>query len=324
MLPRKQKMLLAASTGGHLAQLRIISDVLDLDPESLWVTFDSAQSRSLLAGRRVRYLPYIRPRGYAAAARVLPRFHRLLRQERFEAVLSTGAAIAAPALIAAAVRGTPAHYVESVSRFDGPSVTGRFVEHIPGVQCYTQHRRWASSRWEYDVSVTDRLLAQVPARPVAERSGGRRYFVTLGTIEPYRFDALVDNLLAVLPTGAEVTWQLGSTSRSDLPGRVTRYVPAEEFDRLATEADLVITHAGVGSALRLLDLGATPVLVPRRRARGEHVDDHQAQAARELERAGLVHLREAGTITAVDLEHLPVALSRPWTAEAAADLRAAS
>ncbi len=302
MLPRGRRSLLVASTGGHLAQLVLVSQMLDVHPDSVWVTFDSAQSRSLLAGRRVRYVPYIEPRGLGAALRAVPHFDRLLHEEQVDAVLSTGAAIAAPALAVAAARRVPAFYLESVSRFDGPSLTGRVVARIPGVHCYTQHPGWAGGRWSYDLSVTSRLTARRSARSSVRLPGGTRCFVTLGTIEPYRFDAVVDNLLAVLPEDAEVTWQLGSTVRSDLPGRVTRVVAAEEFDRLATEADVVITHAGVGSALRLLDLGVAPVLVPRRRSRGEHVDDHQAQAARELERAGLVLVREAGEITAADLE----------------------
>ena len=126
-------------------------------------------------------------------------------------------------------------------------------------------------------------------------------FVTLGTIEPYRFDALIDNILRVLPGDAEVTWQLGSTPREDLPGRVAKVVSLEEFDRLAVEADVVVSHAGVGSALRLLNLGVSAIIVPRRQERGEHVDNHQQQAAAQLAQGGLCRVREAGAITPQDL-----------------------
>lgn len=302
MLPRKQKALLVASTGGHLAQLLLIAQMLDLHPASLWVTFDCAQSRSLLVDRRVAYVPYIRPRGYAAAVGALPHFRRLLRAEIFDAALSTGAAIAAPALSVAALQGVPAYYLESISRFDGPSLTGRVLASIPTVHCYTQHAGWASGRWSYDISIIEHLTARRQRAGLPEQLGCRRLFVTLGTIRPYRFDALVDNVLAVVPRGTHISWQLGSTMRSDLPGEVHEYVSTDEFDRLATEADLVISHAGAGSALRLLHLGVVPLLVPRRSARGEHVDDHQQQTARELERIGLLHAREAGDISADDLD----------------------
>ncbi len=310
MLPRGQKVLLAASGGGHLLQSLILADDLRLRDDSVWATFDTAQSRSLLRGRRVAFVPDIPSRAFGAAARALPDFSRRLGLEPYDAVLSTGAAIAAPALVAAALRGVPAYYVESVSRFDGPSLTGRVLQHVPRVRCYTQHRAWAGPRWSYDRSVVDRLRVRASVLP-AQRTpdeqghdGARRVFVTLGTIHPYRFDALVDNLLAVLPADADVSWQLGCTKRSDLPGRSSDVLSAEDFDRLASEADLVITHGGAGSALRLLQLGVAPLVVPRRRARGEHVDDHQVQIARELERSGLLRVCEAGAITQQDLLRL--------------------
>lgn len=67
------------------------------------------------------------------------------------------------------------------------------------------------------------------------------------------------------------------------------------------EADVVVTHAGVGSALAAMRAGRRAIYVPRRRRHGEHVDDHQVEMARELNRRGLVLAREADAITAEDL-----------------------
>lgn len=301
MLPREKKLILVASTGGHLAQLLVLSQVLEVDADSLWVTFDSPQSRSLLPGRRVAHVPYVAPRGAVASLGVVLPMSRIMRAERFDAALSTGAAIAVPALLSAVAHRLPAHYVESISRFDGPSLSGRLLERAPGVRCYTQHAHWADHKWTYDISIADRLRPRAGVRAVRTEARAPRVFVTLGTIKPYRFDKLVDNILAVLPAGTEVTWQTGSTSRTDLPGDVRQQVTTEEFDRLATEADLVIAHAGVGSLLRLLDLGVAPLIVPRRRGRGEHIDDHQQQVAGQLARAGVVQVRQAGDITSQDL-----------------------
>jgi UDP-N-acetylglucosamine transferase subunit ALG13 len=310
-LPRREKLVLVASTGGHLAQLLVLADMLELDADSLWVTFDSPQSRSLLAGRRVAHVPYIKPRGGAASLRAALPMSRLMQADRFDGALSTGSAIAVPALLSAVAHRLPAYYVESISRFDGPSLSGRILARAPGVRCFTQHAHWADSTWTYDVSIADRLRSGGGVRAVRDEGRPPRVFVTLGTIAPYRFDALVDNLLAVLPAGSDITWQTGSTSRTDLPGDVWQHVTTEEFDRLATEADLVVAHAGVGSLLRLLDLGVAPLIVPRRRGRGEHVDDHQQQVAGELARAGLVQVRQAGDITYEDLAVTSWEMARP-------------
>ena len=59
------------------------------------------------------------------------------------------------------------------------------------------------------------------------------------------------------------------------------------------EADVVISHAGVGTALAALEIGQCPLLVPRRRSFGEAVDDHQTQIANELGKRGLAVSTEA-------------------------------
>jgi UDP-N-acetylglucosamine transferase subunit ALG13 len=63
------------------------------------------------------------------------------------------------------------------------------------------------------------------------------------------------------------------------------------YDELAEKmnaADAVVTHAGVGSILTALRMGHTPVVVPRLRRFGEHVDDHQVELTRDLAATGRV------------------------------------
>jgi UDP-N-acetylglucosamine transferase subunit ALG13 len=75
------------------------------------------------------------------------------------------------------------------------------------------------------------------------------------------------------------------------------------------EADAVVCHAGVGTLMTAVSLGRVPVAMPRLRAHGEHVDDHQAQIARELGSAGYV-------IPCVEGADLPAALRRAGSAGA--------
>ena len=67
------------------------------------------------------------------------------------------------------------------------------------------------------------------------------------------------------------------------------------------EADVVVAHAGVGTALAAFEVGICPLLVPRRYALGEHVDDHQIQIADELVKRDLVVSIDASK---VQLDHL--------------------
>lgn len=66
------------------------------------------------------------------------------------------------------------------------------------------------------------------------------------------------------------------------------FLEMSAFETLVTEANLLILHAGAGSVIHALRAGKVPVLMPRRAALGEHVDDHQIEFARELEKMGRV------------------------------------
>lgn len=297
--PTGGKALLIASTGGHLNELLRLVPTFEPDPESLWVTFRTPQSETLLEGRRVHYLPYIGPRDLRGTLRAVPQVRDLLRREHFDLAVSTGAAIAVSALPVAAAAGVPSTYIESVCRVVGPSVTGRILSRVPRVALRTQHESWADERWRTHPSVLDEYRSVERDRP---RAGGR-LFVTLGTIRGYRFDSAVDAVLASGLADERTVWQLGDTSRDDLPGRVVHQLPPEEFARCSVEADVVVAHGGVGTLLDLLALGVYPVQAVRCAARGEHVDDHQAQIADLVRDRDLGIPVEGPQLTRAVLEH---------------------
>lgn len=273
-------IVLAASTGGHLAQLKRISARLSPTTKREWITFRNAQSSSLLFGEAVNYVPYIGPRDALGIVRSFPKVIQAIYRSRADTCVSTGSALALAVLPVARLLRKRAVYIESVSRFDGPSVTGRILQLLwPSVELYTQHENWANGRWTYEFC----LLEDYKRAPALEASPIRRVFVTLGTIRPYPFDLLVEKVRDLIDEDIEVIWQLGSTKApAGLPGKVRTELSGDEMREAAEWADVVISHAGVGSALWLLDLGICPVLVPRRAVRGEHIDDHQEQIAREL------------------------------------------
>ncbi|WP_113684637.1 glycosyltransferase [Blastococcus atacamensis] len=309
---RGKRALLVASTGGHLAQIVRWSEVLELRPDSVFATFPSEQSRSLLHGRSVVLLDYVPPRGVRQTLRAVVRLYRQTRREQFDVVLSTGAAIGLAAYVIGKVRRIPVVYIESVSRFDGPSATGRILERLPGVERYSQHASWADRPgWRLGPSLLDDFaVVPVPDPVVREEGAPRSIFVSLGTIQPFRFDSLVDAVRDQLRPGDTVTWQLGATDRDDLPGEVNRELGAEVFDRLVADSDVFVTHAGVGTLLRALELGVRPLVVPRRVERGEHVDDHQLQVVRELAERGLVLLRDPQDLRTDDLDPPDVVIRR--------------
>ncbi len=283
-----QTVLVAASTGGHLAQAAKWASILELNQDSTFVTFDSEQTRGLLTDRPVLHVPYVRPRGAGGVLQAAGRLLRTVPQGRYSAILSTGAGLALSTLPLAARLRIPLVYIESVSRFNGPSLTGRILERVPHVRRYAQHPTYDRRRWSevpsllgsYSVRPEVSVDPPDPARPL-------KILVTLGTIKPYRFDRMIEAVQKCLSPGDEVIWQTGATIRADLEGEVAEQMDAAHFAEAARSCDVVVTHAGVGTILQVLDDGKLPVVFARRAEFGEHVDDHQAQIVERLLNLGL-------------------------------------
>ena len=191
-------------------------------------------------------------------------------------------------LLQTALRGVPSHYIESAARADGPSLTGRIMARVPGVTTYAQYPSWAAGRWRYGGSVFDSYESGTPVPRPSIHSA----VVSLGTAESYGFRRLLERLVPLLD-GCRVIWQTGATDVRGLPIEGRAQVPHHELTSAIADADVVISHAGTGAALTALEHGRMPLLVPRRAAHHEHVDDHQQQIAAELSRRGLAVSREA-------------------------------
>ncbi|MFB9238605.1 glycosyltransferase [Plantactinospora siamensis] len=289
--------LLVASTGGHLAELHDLAPRLGVADDCVWVTFDSPQSRSLLDGREVIHVPSASTRDAVGTLRDFLAARRVLRSRRVRRVISTGASVAMSFFVPASRAGLSCAYIESATRTSGPSLTGRLAARLPRAELYTQYASWAGGRWRYGGSIFDPYLASPVPRPATLS----RIVVALGTHDRFGFPRLLSRLVTIMPTNAEVLWQVGSTRIPRMPRDARRQVPFDELEQAMREADVVITHAGVGSALTAMRAGRRAIQVPRRQRYGEHIDDHQVELARELDRRGLVLAREADAVTIDDL-----------------------
>jgi beta-1,4-N-acetylglucosaminyltransferase len=93
----------------------------------LWVTFDKADARSLLGGEDVVHAFGPTNRHLGNFLRNLGLAHRVLRRERPGAILTTGAGVAVPFAWLGRLRGIPVIYVESVTRIEELSLSGRLI-----------------------------------------------------------------------------------------------------------------------------------------------------------------------------------------------------
>lgn len=111
---------------------------------------------------------------------------------------------------------------------------------------------------------------------------------TLGT-HPQPFARALDWLLPAARDEDLVVQHGATPARPEVTGaRWHEFLDYDELTELVDAADVVVSHGGVGSLMTAIGLGAVPVAIPRLRAMGEHVDDHQLQIVSELGRSGHV------------------------------------
>jgi UDP-N-acetylglucosamine transferase subunit ALG13 len=301
--------LFVAAAGGHLDQLDQLSGRLAGGGEpSLWVTSANEQSRSLLADRDSVFVPYVGVRDLRGVLRCIPEARRLRRGHAITRAVSTGSGIALGFLPYLAAHGVECHYIESAARVGGPSVTGRILGCMPHLRAYTQHACWSNDRWRHIGSVFD-AFERHPAS--VRREEALRVVVTLGTATEFPFRRLVEALVPILAPGGEleratgapveVLWQTGGTPVDDLPIRATPFTSADALAQALAGADIVVCHAGTGSALGALNAGRLPLVAARRPSHGEAGDDHQHQLAGELDRRGIALARDPEAISVDDL-----------------------
>lgn len=118
------EVMLVGSSGGHLAQLLALAPWYR-DRARSWVTFDTPDARSLLAGEQVVWAHHPTTRNLKNLARNFLLAARTLKRRDVAAVVTTGAGVALPFVVVARLRGVPTVYIEVYDRIDSPTLTAR-------------------------------------------------------------------------------------------------------------------------------------------------------------------------------------------------------
>lgn len=119
-------VLLVCSSGGHLLQLHALASAWT-GQSRLWVTFDKSDARSLLAGEPIVFGRGPTNRSIRNLLANLVLAWRVVRRERPRVLLTTGAGLAVPFAWIARLFGARVIYVESLTRFQGPSLSCRLI-----------------------------------------------------------------------------------------------------------------------------------------------------------------------------------------------------
>lgn len=122
----KGRVLLVASSGGHVTELHCIAADWDT-ADRRWVSFDTGNAPHLLAGESVTWAFHPTNRSVVNLIRNAVLAWRDITADRPRALVTTGAGVGVPFAIVCRLRRIPVIYIETMARIKGPSLTGRLI-----------------------------------------------------------------------------------------------------------------------------------------------------------------------------------------------------
>ncbi len=117
-------VLLVCSSGGHLTQLFALKPWWS-SHRHRWVTFRLPDAESLLEAEAVDWAFHPTTRNVANLIRNFGLAWRIVRRERPEMIVTTGAGVALPFFLTGKLFGAKTVYIEVYDRIDTRTLTGR-------------------------------------------------------------------------------------------------------------------------------------------------------------------------------------------------------
>lgn len=303
--PRKLRICLAASGGGHLHEMFDLREFWE-DHDHYFVTEPTPIAKSLAASERVHIVPAI-AFGHFRAKPLLSVIGasfenirtawRIARTERPDLVLSTGAGSVFFVVLIAKLSGAKYIHLEPFCRFETPSIFGRLAHRFADavfVQAEPLAKLWPHAE------LFDPFVRLPPVNDEREDLG----LITVGTVLP--FDRLVKGVAALSPAGgrpSRMVAQVGAGGARPAGMESSENIDFEGMTRLLERAKVVFCHAGNGSLMSALQAGCRIVAMPRRADLGEHWDDHQQEILRAFAARDVIEVAE-------DADDLQPALER--------------
>ena len=146
---RRGRVLLVASSGGHLLELAQLRDQWARD-DRFWVTFETPDAQSVLDGEQVFCAHHPTNRNVPNLVRNLLLAFRIVAGSRPRAIVTTGAGVAVPFCYVGRLFGARVVFIESLARTSRPSLTARLVYPVatdffvqwPGILPYFRRARY--------------------------------------------------------------------------------------------------------------------------------------------------------------------------------------
>lgn len=120
------KVCLVGSSGGHLTHLYMLKPFWE-NKQRFWVTFDKEDAKSLLEDEKMYSCYYPTNRSIKALIKNTILAWKVLKVEKPDLIISSGAAVAVPFFYLGKLIGVKNVFVEVFDRIDKPTLTGKMI-----------------------------------------------------------------------------------------------------------------------------------------------------------------------------------------------------
>lgn len=120
------KIALVCSSGGHLTHMYLLKKFWE-NEDRFWVTFDKTDAKSILKEERFYPCYYPTNRNVKNTIKNTILAFKILRKEKPDLIISSGAAVAVPFFWLGKLFGAKTVYIEIFDRIDKPTLTGKLV-----------------------------------------------------------------------------------------------------------------------------------------------------------------------------------------------------
>lgn len=120
------KICLVGSSGGHLTHLYLLEKFWEKH-ERFWVTFNKLDSQSLLKNEKKYWCYFPTNRNFKNLIKNTFLAFKILRKEKPDIIISSGAAPAIPFFYLGKLFGAKTIYIEVYDRIELPTLTGKIV-----------------------------------------------------------------------------------------------------------------------------------------------------------------------------------------------------
>jgi UDP-N-acetylglucosamine transferase subunit ALG13 len=134
--------------------------------------------------------------------------------------------------------------------------------------------------------------------------GARRVVVTVGT-DHHPFDRLIgwiNDCLARYPERSTEFFVQSGTASVTPACPWSRFLRTDQLGALLDGAEVIVCHGGPASIASAWSRGQVPIVVPRLRRLGEHVDDHQLDFCVQVAEVGRIRLAQTAAAFAEYLD----------------------